>query len=234
MRPKARFREVDEQAVRFALARGEDERLELRWEPGFQELTLLFDGDLLGTVSGKRELRAGQCFRLPDGTSLRIRLRKDYFGFSLEADRDGRPLPDSPGALRPPHRLAYRILYFLAGFHLGGGLFLTATPVDQLGRIRPSWVLLSGLVYLVLGGLVHRRSAPALITAVAVYAGDGIRNAVTALLAGDEVSVVGLLVRGILVAGMIRGIRATRLLPPRKALGAPSLEEISGGSPGPG
>jgi len=201
---------------RYALARGEDERLELSWAPGFEELTLLLDGKLLGTVPTKQELRAGRSFRLDDGTWLRVRLRKDYFGFSFEVERNGRPLPGSPGELRPRHRLAYRILYFLAGFNLGGGLFLSVTPVEQLGRIRPGWVLLTGLVYLILGGLVHRRSAPALVVAIAFYAGDGIRSAAATLVAGDDLSVTGLLIRGLLLVGMIQGLRATRLLPPRK------------------
>ncbi|MCP4662545.1 MAG: hypothetical protein GY856_44685 [bacterium] len=230
MRRRVRHRTSGERAKRLALARGEEERLELRWKPGFDELTLLLDGELLGTVPTKRELRVGRSFRLPDGTSLRIRLTKDFFGFSLELERDGRPLPDSPGALGPPHRLAYRILYFLAGFNLGGGLFLSVTSAEQLGRVRPGWVLLTGLLYLVLGVLVHRRSAPALVLAIAVYAGDGIRSAIAALPADDDVSVVGLLVRGVLVAGMIRGIRATRLLPPRNALASPGMKAILGES----
>ncbi len=130
-------------------------------------------------------------------------------------------------------------------------MFLSAASAEALGRIRPGWVLLSGLAYLILGMLVHRRSAPALVVAVAVYAGDGVRSAFAATLVGEDVPLagaivpltgaivplagaivpaVGLLVRGVLIAGMIRGIRATRLLPPRDPRASPGMEAISGES----
>ena len=164
-------------------------------------------------MATKRQLKDGRSFPLADGSLLKVRLRRDYFGSSLWLERDGRPLPGSPGELKPPHQLAYRILYLLAGIHLGGSLVLLGTPEAQLGRIRPDWVLLTGFVYLVLGLLAHRRSAAALVAGIVVYAGDGARNAISALLAEEAFPVLGLVLRLVLLVGMIRGVRATRLLP---------------------
>ncbi len=200
---------------RFALARGEEPRLTVDWKPRFETATFTVDDVVLATVA-KRQLKDGRSFSLADGSELRVRLRRDYFSFSLDLARDGRPLPGSPGALKPPYQLAYRILYFLAGLNLGGSLVLFNLSQEQLGRIRPGWMLLSGSVYLVLGMSAHRRSAGALALGIAVFAGDGVRSVVEARLAGEGAPWWGLAFRGVLIWGMIRGISPTRLLPTKE------------------
>ncbi len=208
---------------RFALAEGETPRLEVAWKPSFEVASFYLDEEPLATVA-KRELKGGRSFPLADGSRLKVRLRRDHFGFSLGLERDGRPLPGSPGALKPPHQLAYRILYLLAGLNLGGSLVLFSLSEAQLGRIRPGWVLATGFVYLVLGLYAHRRSASALVAGIVVYAGGGVRSVAGALMAGEALPFVGLVVRVVLLVGMIRGVRSTRLLPPKERSVPPWVE----------
>jgi len=212
---------------RLALAEEEEPRLEVVWKPAFEETSFYLDDEPVATVA-KRDLKDGRLFSLADGSELRARLRRDYFGFSLELERAGRPLPGSPGALKPPHQLAYRILYLLAGLNLGGSLVLMNLSETQLGRLRPGWVLATGFVYLVCGMYTHRRSATALVVGIVVYAGDGVRSVVGALLAGEALPWVGLVFRVVLLLGMIRGVRSTRVLPPKERSVPPWLVELSG------
>lgn len=212
---------------RLALAKGEEPRLEVVWKPAFEEASFYLDEELVATVA-KRDLKDGRLLPLSDGSQLEARLRRDFFGFSLELERGGRPLPGSPGALKPPHQLAYRILYLLAGLNLGGSLVLFNLSAEQLGRIRPGWVLATGFVYLVCGMYAHRRFAAALIVGIVVYAGDGVRSVVEALLAGEALPWVGLAVRVLFLLGMIRGVRSTRLLPRKEKSVPPWLANSLG------
>lgn len=208
---------------RFALLEGHEPRLEVVWKPAFEETSFYLDDELVASVL-KRDLKDGRVLPLGDGSQLKARLRRDFFGFSLELARDGRPLPGSPGALKPPHRLAYRILYLLAGLNLGGGLVLLSRPEAQLGRIRPGWVLACGIVYLVCGMYTHRRFSAALVLGIVFLTGDGVRSVVEAILAEEALPWVGLFVRVVLLLGLIRGVRPTRLLPPKEVSVPPWVE----------
>ena len=206
--------------VRYALERGGDERLELEWPSGFGSLVVRYDDTEIGRATTTKELKDGCRFTLPDGTLLGVRQRTDYFGRSLDIERDGRPLPGSPGALRGPHRLAYRALYLLAGFHLGGGLYLVAVP-STTHHMHPLWVLALGGLYLAFGMATHRRLEWALIVAIVFYAADGARSVVAALLVGDDPSLRGIVLRLVVLAVMIWGIGPTRHLPRKERLVPP-------------
>lgn len=211
---------------RFPLLEGQKPRLEVVWKTAFEETSFYLDDQLVATVP-KRELKDGRILPLGDGSQLETRLRRDFFGFSLELARDGRPLPGSPGALKPPHKLAYRILYLLAGLSLGGSLVLFNVSADQLGRVRPAWLLATGFVYLVCGMYTHRRFTAALVVGIVVLAGDGVRSVVEAILAGEAWSWAGLAFRVLMLVGMIRGVRPTRLLPPKERSVPPWVEPAS-------
>lgn len=207
----------------LALMEGQKPRLEVVWKPAFEETSFYLDDEHVATVL-KRDLKDGRILPLGDGSQLETRLRRDFFGFSLELARDGRPLPGSPGALKPPHKLAYRILYLLAGLSLGGSLVFFSRPEAELGRIHPGWVLASGFVYLVCGMYTHRRSATALVLGIVFFTGDGVRSVVEGILAGEALPWAGLFVRVVLLLGLIRGVRSTRLLPPKERSVPPWVE----------
>ena len=55
---------------RYALESGGDKRLEVSWKGFWKNLTVKLDGNVIGTVAGQKELKAGQGFELPDGSVL--------------------------------------------------------------------------------------------------------------------------------------------------------------------
>jgi glucose dehydrogenase len=72
--------------------------------------------------------------------------------------------------------------------------------------------IIFGLVFLVLGFFVKRRSAVALILAIAIFALD----ALLGLLAGGASYATGLVVRVILIIPMVQGVGAIRALKQRE------------------
>ena len=71
------------------------QRLEIAWGLG-AGASVSLDGQNVGTVPGRRELLAGQTFRLPDGSVLKLRLIQRLTGSELHILRDGQPIPGPP------------------------------------------------------------------------------------------------------------------------------------------
>ncbi|MFN2110692.1 MAG: hypothetical protein ACK2UI_13590 [Anaerolineae bacterium] len=197
----------------YALEPGGSKRLEISWKGMYKDFMVKLDDEVIGELSGQKELKAGRQFALPDGSSLSVQLVQKLYSAELQILRNGQPLPGSSSD--PENRLknAYGMVFFVAGLNLFLGLIAWLFQVEFLQDIGIGFYsIIFGLVFLVLGFFVKRRSALALILAIAIFALD----ALLGLLAGGASYATGLVVRVILIIPMVQGVGAIRALKQRE------------------
>lgn len=154
---------------KYALERGGDKSLEIIWEGSWKNTKVRLNGNLIGAIPTKKELRTGQIFQLPDGTALRVQLVNN----ELRVLRNDKPLPGSSSD--PAARLAqsFGIIYFIAGLNIALGFIALIFQVEFLQTLGFGIISVAiGFVFLVLGFFTQRRSLIALIIALIIYGLD--------------------------------------------------------------
>ena len=193
----------------YALEPGGPKRLEISWKGMYKNFTVKLDEEVVGELSGQKELKAGRQFALPDGSSLSVQLVQKFSNVELQVLRNGQPLPGSASDPESRFKGAYGIVFFVAGLNLFLGLLAWLFQVEFLLDIGIGFYsIIFGLVFLVLGFFVKRRSAVALILAIVIF----VLDALLGLLAGGASYVSGLVVRAILIIPMVQGVGAIRAL----------------------
>jgi hypothetical protein len=195
----------------YSLTPGGPQRLVVSWRGVWKDVTIELDGSVVGTIPDQKALSAGQQFALPDGSSLSIQLVQKLTVPELVILHDGQPLPGSASDPQTRLRTAYGMVFLVAGLNIVLGILACVLQVEFLRSIGISvYSLVFGVVFLLLGFLVKRRSLAALVIAVLLFALDGILGAVFSILQGDAPSTAGLLARVALLVPMIQGISAIR------------------------
>jgi hypothetical protein len=198
---------------RYALERGGIERLELSWKGMFKNLTVSLDGQPIGEIPGQRELSQGREFSLPDGATLKVQLVRKFTGSELEVSRNGQPLPGTASDPEVKIKVAYGLVFFVAGLNLLLGL-LAMAQIEFFQQLAGDalYVIAYGLIMGLLGILVTRRSVAALILAASLYTLDGVLGIISSLSAGTSPNLTGILLRLILLIPMVQGVGAIRAL----------------------
>jgi len=200
----------------YALEPGGPKQLEISWKGMWKDFTVKFNDQVIGTLSGQKELKAGQPFTLPDGSALSVQLVQKFFSAELQVLRNGQPLPGSSSDPASRLKNAYGIVFFVAGLNIVLGLIATLFQVEFLWAIGIGFFsIIFGLVFLLLGFFVKKRSLIALILAIVIFALDGILGLVFSVMAGVEPGIGGLLARVFLIIPMVQGIPAIRALKQR-------------------
>lgn len=200
----------------FALEKGGPKRLEISWGAFWKNTTVTLDGNVIGTIPERESLRAGQEFTLPDGSTLRVQLVQKVSSAGLHVLRNGQPLPGS--ASDPEARLKGSAI---AVFVVGGlnallgllGLFTESEFLQMMGV--GLFTLIFGIVFLVLGFFVLRRSLVALIAAIIIFALDAILGLYYIIDAGASPGFAWIIFRVLLLIAMGLGIPAIRELKER-------------------
>lgn len=158
-------------------------------------------------------MAAGQEFQLQDGSTLKVQLVKKFTTTELQVLRNGQPLPGSASDPEARLKTAYGMVFFIAGLNIVLGLAAGIFQVEFLQSIGISFYsIIFGVVFLVLGYFVQRRSAVALVIAIAVFALDGILGLVTAISQGYDPGAGGTIARIFLLIPMIQGVGAIRAI----------------------
>lgn len=192
----------------YPLNWGGAKRLEITSSADFKNTIVRLDGNLIGSLPTKQELESGKGFPLGDGSMVHVQLTGNaWSGRRIEVERDGRPLPGSPSDPYRKLRAASIAVFFIAGVSLllGGLLTLFSYTQDQgigLGS------LIGGVLYLVLGFFVRRKSKIALGIAVAVYALNLVVFVIESVIGANCFGIVGIAVGISLLTVMSRGFRA--------------------------
>jgi len=197
----------------YALEPGGPKQLEISWKGMWKDFTVKLDDQVIGGLSGQKELKAGKQFTLPDGSTLSTQLVQKMSSAELQVLRNGQPLPGSSSDPESRLKNAYGMVFFVAGLNIVLGLIAVLFKVEFLQAIGIGlFSIFFGLVFLVLGFFVKKRSLIALIFAIVIFALDGILGLVLSVMAGVEPGVAGLIARVFLIIPMVQGIPAIREL----------------------
>lgn len=149
----------------FALEPNSPKRLEIQWKRGWKEIAIFLDNVQVGIIPTQNELKAGQKFSLPGGSTLTVGLDTPWLertGFILL--RDGLPLPGSATDPNRKVKFAADYIFFIACIWAGLGLLFTFAPTVEAPMGWAKILLFTpAMLYLILGLLVlHFRSPVAL------------------------------------------------------------------------
>jgi len=197
---------------KYALERGGPQRLEISWKGNWKNLTVRLDGEEIGSIADRKELKAGREFSLPDGSTLKMQLT-GTFNPQLQILRNGEPLPGSASDPVQKLKTAYMTIFFVAGLNIVIGLGAALLQIAVLQQQGFGWgTVIVGCVYLALGFFVVRRSLVALVITLALFALDTILSMVLIAQQGGSPSVVMLILRITFLSMMAQGYGAIRTL----------------------
>ncbi len=200
---------------KYAMEKGEPKRLEISWKGiwKIKNFTVHLDGNNIGLIANRKELKAGREFALIDGSILKVQLVKKLLSAELRVLRDGQPLPGSASDPGQRLRVAYGIVFFIGGVTIGLGLITELLQVGFLQQVGFGFdSIIYGGFFLLLGFFVKRRSMLALGIAVGLFVLDGILSVVLFAQQGGTPPVGVIVARIILLIPMIRGFGAIRAL----------------------
>ncbi len=202
----------------YAIEKGGPKRLVVSWKYGWRNFTVAFDGQTVGVIPDQKTLSAGQEMALPDGSRLAVKLSQNFISPTLQLLRNGQPVPGSMSDPQARLKAAYQMTYFIAGLNIGLGLIAWLFDVRFLQAIGVgAFSILFGLVFLALGYFTQRKSSPALILAIVIFALDGIIGFIGTAMAGVNPSVGGIFARILLLIPMVQGVGAIRTLKKEEA-----------------
>jgi hypothetical protein len=168
----------------YSFEPGGPQHLEVSWSAGWKNFALTLEGQPLGSIPDTKALRQGQEFNLPDGSILRVQLRRGLTS-ELHLLRNEQPLPGSASDPQLRLRLAYFVLFFIGGLNAVFGLLGMLIPARFFQQLGVGlYNLLIGLAFLVLGLFTLRRSPIALGIAFALL----LIESISSLLGGFNVS----------------------------------------------
>jgi hypothetical protein len=195
----------------FALETGGEKRLEISWKGLYKDVTVSLDGNSVGIIPNQKALSAGQEFRLIDGSTIKVQLVSKLISTEMQVLRNGQPLPGSSSDPQARLKTAYGVVYFIAGLNLVLGFVSFLFNVEFLQQIGIGFSsIVSGLVFLVLGFFVQRKSTIALILAIILFALDGILGVVLAASQGYNPGAGGIIARIFLLIPMVQGVGAIK------------------------
>ena len=189
------------------------QRLEIAWGLGWRGASVSLDGQNVGTVPGRRELLAGQTFRLPDGSMLKLRLIQRLTGSELHILRDGQPIPGSASHPQTAVNSAYWVLFLAAAMDIGFSVMGLALHVDLLGEMGVgAFSLAFGVAYVILGFLVKRGSPAALYAGIGLFVLDAVLGLVLTARSGVQPGMFNIIFRGMILIPLIQGVGGMRRL----------------------
>ena len=127
-------------------------RLEMSWGGFWKDFTVKLDGVAVLTANGSSELKAGRSARLPDGSTLEVRLETGFGKNGLAVTRNGQPLPGSSTDPESLVKVAGAVVYVLAGlnflfgvialfvWHGAERIYLTLRDMHAGGRLALMWI----------------------------------------------------------------------------------------------
>jgi hypothetical protein len=208
---------------KFALERGGPKRLEVSWKLTLNHISVSLDGQPAGTVQDLLKKPDGESLTLPDGSVLHLRVRKTLLPMLL-LNRNGLPVPGSPGD--PHHQIqnASKLLWFICALNVMIGLASLVSPDSLLASLGGGgWAILDGAGFGVLAFFTGRRSRVAIALAIALYVVESL------LVLGDTVAATGranvgaIIVRVLFLMFLVRGWNGMKEL--AKGRAAPATHE---------
>lgn len=207
-------------ALTYTLDPDNPKRLDIAIVSFWRGATVWLDGQEIGTVEGKQELLKGHQFKLPDGSTLELRLIQSLLGSQLHVLRDGQPIPGSASHPETAVKTASWALFLIAGISILFGVVAQVSRVNMLGEMGiGGFSVFFGVAYAVLGYLVRRHSLPAMYAGIALYAVDTILGLVLTAMSGGVPGLFNIMFRGLMFIPLVQGVGGLRALKESKETG---------------
>src|SRR4051812_4937197 len=119
----------------YPLERDGPKRLKVSWSGIWKNFAVALDGRVIGVVDGGMSvLKEGRAFPLGDGTTLSVQLVQ---GLTVELRllRDGLPLPGSGSDPEQRFKLAWSMVFVIAGFDAAFGIAAMAFDFPLLRQL---------------------------------------------------------------------------------------------------
>ena len=121
------------------------------------------------------------------------------------------------------HQAAVGVIFFIGCITLIAGLITQFTSFDLYDKSAVPYLLISGLVFFLLGFFVRKKSFAALLLTIVLYGWDTV-SLVLLLIQGYRLAIGGIAMHVILMMTLLKGIKATWALNQKKAYGNTSAE----------
>jgi hypothetical protein len=156
----------------FSLEEGKEKRLiiswKLTWKLSWKKIEITFDNRNIGTIPDQKSLINGQIFKLPDNSEIKVQ-KLHSLSYGLSVSRNGQPLPESDDNPINIFKNTYQIIYFFAILNIVIGCLSVLKKIDILQQIEYNYIfIIIGIVFLMLGYLVQRRSLVALFISILI------------------------------------------------------------------
>src|SRR5258706_832893 len=159
----------------LSLEKGGPPRVEISWSGLWSNFTVKVDGAVVITANGSSDIKAGKSAKLPDGSTLDVRLESGFGkAGGLVVMRDGVPLPGSATDPESQVKAAGGVVYAIAVLNLLVAVIAYAFDVQVLKDNFGYTPIFVAALFAVLGYFTMKRSAAALWTAIVLYALDGV------------------------------------------------------------
>jgi hypothetical protein len=116
------------------------------------------------------------------------------------------------------HQAAFNAICFIGCITLLAGLLTRFTSLNLYDKSAVPFLLAGGLVFFALGFFIRRKSFISLILAVFLYGMDTV-SLVLAFIRGYRAAIGGVMMHIVLMAALLRGIKATWILNQKKSYG---------------
>jgi hypothetical protein len=115
----------------YALEKGGPKTLEFSWGIGWKDFSVRQDGDLIGSIDTKEELKQGREFTLKDGSRLFVRLSTGIMDSGFEILRDGKPIEGSNADPVSRVKSCFGLLLLLSIFDILGAVITVVFLPDE-------------------------------------------------------------------------------------------------------
>jgi hypothetical protein len=196
----------------FYLDTAKTDAIKLQWGLFWKNFSISKNDQVIGEAANAKELREGKIFKLFDGRSISVKLKRVGLGEELEILLDGKPIAGSSTDPRQQVKIAFVFLLFIGILNAVLGAVVEFANIETLktyGINIGSCIL--GLVYIGLACLVkYKLSLIALYLAIILMCIDtGLALIYNAQM---RIGIGGLIIRVIFIMFLIRAISGIKNL----------------------
>ncbi|MBX7221389.1 MAG: hypothetical protein K1Y36_15675 [Blastocatellia bacterium] len=183
--------------------------LEVSWGIFWRNIKVKFDGVVILSLDNKAALEEGREVSLTDGTIIKVQLVQESLNFKILAFKNGQPLQEKDTGPAEKLKIAYGAIFFVAIMGMSFGLIVELFQIKAFLDFGIGWLtFVYGLVFLILGIFVKKRSLIALVLAVTLFVVDALYTIAFALKVSTNIPVVPIVVRVLFTFQMIQGFGA--------------------------
>lgn len=184
----------------------------MSWYGYWKDITLTYNGQVIGGFPNFRSLKEGSTFYLPDGSPLQVFWCTNYGDQGLKINYNGRPIRGSSGDPETKLKGIFILACVIGGLNFIIGAIGQFGHSEFLEQIGAGWglmvigTLLAGLGYLAMS----MKSVVALASIIVLLSADILLTLMLTSGSGRRLPITGIGIKIIFIIQFARGFRAIR------------------------